>query len=128
MIMISCLIDWFQVYEWHGLNTRIPAPTRCQKGRGPVLTKFSKSLWRFSGKNILIHHFYLWDKLINFIWVFVVDEFDEWLTSSPRGWASRVRLSSNSSTTHFYFYCFMMLFIYTFCYCLVLLLPLEFGG
>ncbi len=73
-----------------------------------VFLKFHRS---FLGKNILIQSNLLY-KLVNFIWVFVVDEFDEWLTLSPWDWSSRVRFSSNSSTTHFYFYCFLVLFIY----------------
>ncbi len=101
------LIPGSCVDEWHGLNTRSRV-YQMSEGSGTSLTKFFKSLWRFSGKK---HSTNL--KLANFIWVFVVDEFDEWLTLSPWDWASRVRFSSNSSTTHFYFYLFLdVVYIY----------------
>jgi hypothetical protein len=109
MIIISWLIDWFQVHEWHGLNTRSRA-YQMSEGSGTKF-KFLKFHRSFPGKNILIQSNLLY-KLVNFIWVFVVDEFDEWLTLSPWDWSSRVRFSSNSSTTHFYFYCFLVLLIY----------------
>jgi hypothetical protein len=126
MIIISCVIDWFQVHEWHGLNTRSRA-YQMSEGSGTKF-KFLKFHRSFPGKNNLIQSNLLY-KLVNFIWVFVVDEFDEWLTLSPRD----LGIPSSILVKLFYNTFLSLLFldvvyIYTFCYYLVMLFPLELGG